>query len=273
MKSIAALCCWTAYPDSDDEANEASPLLSVNSLPAFSYGTIAMDEFRVIVLHPARSFADDIEIHLQTRKRSDCRFYEAVSYTWGTAQSTDALRVHDSKFADVYLHGQSIFTRMFRYYKLSDQANAVLRTRSNVATMLRYLRYKWLPRYLWIDAISINQMNIKEKSQQVNQMGDIYRKSGRTLIWLGSSRSCPRPLSALQAAARTQRVERWAHLSRLMGESDSISHARQKYNTEEDTEVQDVLSLPWFNRRWVCLYMYLTTRNHAYRSRSYKKLS
>jgi hypothetical protein len=130
--------------------------------------------------------------------------------------------------------------------------------------MLRYLRCKWLPRYLWIDAISIDQVNMDEKSHQVNQMGDIYRTSRRTLIWLRSSKSCPRPLSALQVAARTQRAKRREDLSqKFVGERDYNVHVRQKDNMAEDIEAQDILSLPWFVRRWVCLNMYFGTRDQC----------
>jgi hypothetical protein len=130
MESVTALCCWPAYPDSYDESNEVSPLLSVDSLPAYCHGTIAMDESRVIVLHPAQNFSDNIEFHLQTRKQSDCRFYEAVSFSWGNNQTTNTLLVHDQKFPVAHLHGQILFTRMLQYCKLSDRGNAVLQTRS-----------------------------------------------------------------------------------------------------------------------------------------------
>jgi hypothetical protein len=263
-ESIAARCYWPAYPDSDEDLNEASPLLSVDSLPAYSYGTIAMDEFRIIVRHLARNFSDNIELHLQIRKRSASRFCEAMLHAWGTDRSINTLLVHDQKFADAPLHDQNPFTRIFRYYESNDPANAVLETKPNVATMLRHLHCLWLSRYPWIDAISTDQ----KKRQQLNQMGEIYRKSGRTVIWLGSSKVCPRPLSALRAAARTQRAERWEHLGRkTMGENYSKDDAGQKDNMEEDMELQDLLSLPSFDRRWAFLSMCSLLKINAYVSR------
>jgi hypothetical protein len=44
-------------------------------------------------------------------------------------------------------------------------------------------------RYLWIDAICINQDNKTEKSLQVSMMGQIYSKARRVLVWLGSNSS------------------------------------------------------------------------------------
>jgi len=42
------------------------------------------------------------------------------------------------------------------------------------------------PRYFWMDAICINQEDLSERSAQVSLMGDIYRTSRATLIWMGS---------------------------------------------------------------------------------------
>jgi hypothetical protein len=39
--------------------------------------------------------------------------------------------------------------------------------------------------YLWIDAISINQTDLAERSQQVLLMGDIYSTAKEVLVWLG----------------------------------------------------------------------------------------
>ncbi|KAF2023202.1 HET-domain-containing protein, partial [Setomelanomma holmii] len=195
------MCCWPADEDNEDGRTETSPLISPLDLPAHSYQSIAADEFRILVLHPARNFHDDIVVHLQTRKRSDDRFYEAVSYCWGQDDSTDVVLVQDEA--------------------------------SNVATLLRYLRYKWFPRYLWLDALCINQQDVEEKGFQVSQMGDIYRKSGRTLIWLGSSRICSRPLSALEAAVRARKAARWRDID------------------SSNSDFRDILELPWFRRRWV----------------------
>ncbi len=57
----------------------------------------------------------------------------------------------------------------------------------NLASALEHLadHDEVLP--LWVDAISINQKNDKEKSAQVQQMGNIYRAANLVLGWLGPS--------------------------------------------------------------------------------------
>lgn len=86
--------------------------------------------------------------------------FEALSYTWGTAEDPVHIKV-----------GQS--------------GNSTLTVTQNLAIVLPYLRYKDRPRVLWIDAICIDQQNLKERGQQVERMGDIYRLADRVLVWLG----------------------------------------------------------------------------------------
>ena len=56
---------------------------------------------------------------------------------------------------------------------------------TNVAAMLRRLRFQDKERRLWLDAISINQKDNEEKKLQVQRMSEIYSESNRTIIWLG----------------------------------------------------------------------------------------
>jgi len=114
MDRLAFSCCWPIGEDDDSEATQRSPLIRALTFPTYHYGTIAPDEFRVVVLHPGQNFKDDIEIHMQTLKRSDNKYYEAVSYTWGTDEKTDRLFVHDEDFAPSQLHGLYILPRILR---------------------------------------------------------------------------------------------------------------------------------------------------------------
>jgi hypothetical protein len=50
---------------------------------------------------------------------------------------------------------------------------------------LQHLQQDWKPLTLWVDAICINQQDTDEKTQQVRQMTDIYRRASQVLIWLG----------------------------------------------------------------------------------------
>lgn len=86
--------------------------------------------------------------------------YEALSYTWGGGLTNDSLCV-----------------------LLDGKKRSVTQ---NLFDALIMLRFQHEPRYLWIDALCINQMDDSEKGHQVGQMKDVYEKAERVLIWLGA---------------------------------------------------------------------------------------
>jgi hypothetical protein len=42
--------------------------------------------------------------------------------------------------------------------------------------------------YLWVNAISIGQKDLRQKSQQILLMGEIYRNAKEVLVWLGDEK-------------------------------------------------------------------------------------
>ncbi|ORY19284.1 heterokaryon incompatibility, partial [Clohesyomyces aquaticus] len=90
--------------------------------------------------------------------------YEAVSYTWGdpTPSETPGL--------------------------VFDKSHTLPVTES-VKSMLRYLRKTFRPRHLWIDAVSLNQDDVAEKSVQVRLMNDIDEQASKVHIWFGEAQA------------------------------------------------------------------------------------
>ncbi|XXH05736.1 hypothetical protein Hte_012172 [Hypoxylon texense] len=84
-------------------------------------------------------------------------FYEALSYTWGDATGKVTIKLDGCPFE---------VTR-------------------NLAAALRRLRARRGYRYLWVDAVCINQADEQERNSQVALMGLIYRTAEQVLIWLG----------------------------------------------------------------------------------------
>lgn len=58
----------------------------------------------------------------------------------------------------------------------------------NVSRILRDLRQVKLDRVVWIDAVCINQEDVKEKAGQISLMRDIYGKAEGVIIWLSPER-------------------------------------------------------------------------------------
>ncbi|RYP74485.1 hypothetical protein DL771_002959 [Monosporascus sp. 5C6A] len=93
--------------------------------------------------------------------------YEALSYAWGSSRSPDTV---DVKTSDK--QSQARFT-------------SELCVGRNLAKALRYLRYEDRARVMWIDAICINQADVKERSSQVRRMSHIFSLANRVVAWLG----------------------------------------------------------------------------------------
>jgi hypothetical protein len=64
---------------------------------------------------------------------------------------------------------------------------ASLKVTTNLELALRYLRLPKKPRTIWIDAICIDQSNIKERNQQVGLMKGIYSSCAVDWVWIGES--------------------------------------------------------------------------------------
>jgi len=68
-----------------------------------------------------------------------------------------------------------------------------IKVSKNCKDALQKLRYRDRERFLWVDAIAINQQDNEEKSHQVAFMGKIYKSADRALIWLGEASSLRDP--------------------------------------------------------------------------------
>ncbi|KAI1080097.1 heterokaryon incompatibility protein-domain-containing protein [Whalleya microplaca] len=105
--------------------------------------------------------------------------YEALSYTWGAPVFSHPIHINDILF---YIT-------------------------ENLDSALRYLRLINAKRYLWIDALCINQFDVKDKSIQVGRMFPIYKKACRVVAWnSGWTRQKSAVLSAvLENMSETQK--------------------------------------------------------------------
>lgn len=130
--------------------------------------------------------------------------YEALSYTWGDTGSYQTVSI--------------------------DQRD--MRVTPNLHAALLHLRDPYLERFLWVDALCINQGDPSEKSHQVQSMARIYAKAGRIIVWLGE---------AADGSDRAIEVIR-------------VASAEQTPTPPDETSQHAILRLlqrPWFQRIWV----------------------
>ncbi|KAK4990189.1 hypothetical protein LTR50_002663 [Elasticomyces elasticus] len=125
----------------------------------YSYQQLGSKEIRVLMLEPGDA-SDRLICRLETWPLSADNDYEALSYTWG-GQTPDV--------------------------PIECDGCRVLVTR-NLDIALRHFRHQYAGvRKLWMDAICIDQSNLKEREAQVSIMKDIYHLAKTVLIWTGEA--------------------------------------------------------------------------------------
>lgn len=136
-------------------------------LPPYQYGKLGsgVGQIRLLILMPSEE--EDSMIVCSTSERSfypedsQAEPYEALSYTWGTADDICSNPI------------------LFNSYPR--------RISTNLERALRTLRRRDQERVLWVDALCIDQSNLLEKAAQIAYMPSIYSNSTSVIIWLGPS--------------------------------------------------------------------------------------
>lgn len=92
------------------------------------------------------------------------------------------------------------------------------------------------PRVLWIDALSINQNDEAEKSQQVKRMAEIYNRADKVPIWLG-----PEEDDSDLAMGLIRKIS--------VGNFDSF--VKEKTRAVAWIALAKLMRRKWFSRRWI----------------------
>ncbi|KAF2266498.1 HET-domain-containing protein [Lojkania enalia] len=138
--------------------------------------------------------------------------YEALSYVWG----------HQDEVLPIYVNG-----------RLSN-------VRKNLHAALRRLRNHCMERILWIDALSINQEDTREKEMHIQFMANIYGYANRVIVWLGEE--ADNSTEALESIRAVADDDPRALLR------DNQSMVRFEWNQKAFFKLLD---RPWFKRMWV----------------------
>jgi hypothetical protein len=140
----------------------------------FSYTPLPPDgrTIRQISILPSADFSSTIRIALQEISLDEYHVPHALSYVWGDATDTVAIEVR-AESPDNAPNARANFQ--------------ILRVTRNCEQALRHMRHATETRYLWVDAICIDQQNKAEKGQQVGLMAEIYRKARGIFAWLGTT--------------------------------------------------------------------------------------
>lgn len=125
--------------------------------PFFKYTPIRRGQTRIIRLQPG-STDQPITITIILMNQNDVGPYDALSYTWGPPTQSKRIIVMNEKLTTVV---------------------------DSLYNALMYLRLPDKQRWLWIDALCINQDDNTEKALQIPMMTSIYRNAQKVIVWLG----------------------------------------------------------------------------------------
>jgi hypothetical protein len=141
---------------------------------------------------------------------STCPDYIALSYVWG----------HSSPCTKIILNGLEFVIRNNLYQALQALRQMISKAHSD-ASKMKYLRFEResklqihkdrripnvsigvlvsrLPRtwkYIWIDALCIDQSNLPERNHQVKLMSALYSQARHVVAWLGEAKEKSTELS------------------------------------------------------------------------------
>ena len=167
--------------------------------------------YRVFKLHPASNLSDTIHGSLKNcsvrPNASREEEFEALSYAWGDNTSSSKIELDN---------------------------NSYLPISANLESFLRYRRQPDQSVTLWIDAICINQHDLRERSSQVQAMWKIYLLASRLSIWLGP----PSDDSALAMNA-------------LREFTYETTYTKLSSSQEESTAIRCLLRRAWWFRAWI----------------------
>lgn len=166
--------------------------------------------------------------------------YEAISYCWAEVSST----------ATIELNGTPVDVP------------------GSAAKVLRQFRLQSGSRILWIDAVCINQEDLNERSQQVALMGQIYRASQGTLVWLGDSNGATeRTLRTLNRISDEFYNPIYGSMPGINDDQEGTELSEKSDKELEDDDIQpaiDFYKRPWFSRVWVIQEVVLAKTSTCY---------
>ena len=207
----------------------------------YKYEPLEENQIRGVELHYSKN-VDKVCCSIRHEPFDGSATYVALSYAWGNTYS-DGSHLADVIFCD----------------------GKLLPVTANLLQALRRIRHHWFTLQdlvmkqrrgckrvlLWVDAISINQQDVHERSRIVRQMGDIYRSASVLLIYLGEFEE--------------HELDRF---ERLFSKDVRVLSSKRVKDHELSTLRQQVLASllasPWFKRRWVVQEFHLAPKESRY---------
>jgi hypothetical protein len=189
-------------------------------LPSFMYETLPYRRRSVRLLNIFASSPDNPQIECQLvvvnfddKWNTPDLDYEVLSWHWGTATTKSHIKIKK---------GRGLYTK---------------NVAPELVAALREVRHPFEDRYIWVDALCINQDDFTERNGQVEMMPVIYGRAKRLCIWLGEG-------DASSATAFRFISDEVLQLQDFDELCESVE-AAAKWKA-----LLDLMQRPWFSRRW-----------------------
>ena len=143
--------------------------------------------------------------------------FDALSYCWGNGPRERLLILNQTQFA------------------ISSTLHAALRK----------CRSRPQVRYLWVDAICINQEDDDEKATQVAMMLNIYQMAAKVHLWLGEQ-SEDSDLAITSLDNHRSFLDQLEATAKMKHGDDCIGRLRKIYSA-----LFNFFARPWFRRTWI----------------------
>jgi hypothetical protein len=176
---------------------------------------------RLLTIQFSSKFSSMIECNLSVVNYEELETgYNGLSYCWGDVKVTRPIRVNNITF---------------------------LATK-NLVSALRHLRHDTDELTFWVDAICINQNDIRERSAKVQQMGLIYSQAKLVVCWLGKSED--------NSDLAIEKMWRWGEGLKDCDPAsikgfDRINKIYDPFNADAWKAISALLKRPWWYRVWI----------------------
>lgn len=181
--------------------------------------------------------------------------YYALSYTWGNprmvykaGRDDDAeLRSAADQCFPILCDGRILMVSRNLYDALkqlreSDELGPLVEGQTNLSPL----------RYIWIDAICINQGDTPERNSQVEMMGEIYKSASLVLVWLGPRGwFTDQALATISTICSIAKEHQSTNLSHVDIYSSSWWEERSLWWPGDWSGFYVYLHHTWFRRSWI----------------------
>ncbi|KAL9624556.1 MAG: hypothetical protein Q9160_001220 [Pyrenula sp. 1 TL-2023] len=207
----------------------------------FSYSRLdsSKGEIRLLTIQPSESLDDPVKCTLRVETLKPDLDFDALSYAWGNLARTFPIE----------LDGKQI---------------CVTRNLNVALPRLRFY-YGDTPRCIWIDAVSINQNDVQERSEQVQLMSKIFGTAAKVITWLGDYFK-PESDATIHEGNETDSLRDVFHFlasrpEKPLWELDDqarkairiarVQELKETLSEKSLSLLKDILYRPYFSRLWV----------------------